>query len=700
MTHMMSSIRNKLILAMLGISIVSTVLIGIMGYRKGSSDLLRLGRERLSSIRTAKQAHVEKSLDDLHRRTAYHADSFTITESMVKFVAAFDELKSKKVADPEFSETKTWYETEFVPEYEEHKQKLPLLDPLLPTSEVARYLQYRYIVKNPNPLHEKRKLVSCEDGTTYDEVHKTYQEKYDAFLKSFDYEDLLFFHPVTCEVVYSTLKQIDLGSSFETGPFARTKLAKAVREMKAAPVKSMARMIDFEWYVPAFEHPMAFMICPVYKNDKFQGIMAIAIATDNFNKILFADNQQNFPGLEKTGDIFLFGEDGYMRSDSRFLMEDSAQYATRLRTAGISEEIVSKILNYHSTIMILPVRPENAKLTFENKSGVGEFVNLFGDKILASYSVMKVRDMNWAIAATMQKDEILQGVNEFLKNAMIGSSIVVVLSGLLAAAAGQAIAAPARQLTQAAKAFSNGFLSVRVHVNSHDEMAELAKTFNAMAAEIETRTKKYEAKAEESRRLLENMLPMPVLARFRANESRDDDTPYQTEATLAFVEVEGLDRLVADFGVDEADQLVKELVSRFDEAAERLHIEKLSSTGPGYMVACGLSVSRFDHTSCILRFAQELLWQVATFNAEHITRIYLSIGVHRGGIGSGKIGRHAFIHELWGRTIDLAKEISEIEGKSAIRVSREVVDRVGDHTRFEFVRDDVGTEDPAWSLVQ
>lgn len=311
---MMTSIRNKLIFAMLGISLISAVLIGIMGYRKGSSDLMRLGRERLTSIRIAKQAHVEKSLDDLHRRTAYHADSFTITESMVRFVTAFDELKSKMITDSEFSETKNWYETEFVPEYEEHEQKLPLLDPLMPASAVARYLQYRYVVKNPNVLHEKRRLVSCEDGTTYDEVHKAYQEKYDSFLKSFDYEDLIFFHPVTCEVIYSTLKQIDFGSSFESGPFAGTKLAEAVRAIRAAPDKGEARMIDFEWYVPAFGHPIAFMVCPVYRNDKFQGTMAIAIATDNFNKILFADNQDKFPGLEKTGDIFLFGEDGYMRS--------------------------------------------------------------------------------------------------------------------------------------------------------------------------------------------------------------------------------------------------------------------------------------------------------------------------------------------------------------------------------------------------
>ncbi|MBI1325295.1 HAMP domain-containing protein [bacterium] len=696
---MMTSIRNKLILAMLGISLISVVLIGIMGYKKGSSELVRLGRERLTSIRIAKQAHVEKSLEELHSRTSYHADSFTITESMVKFVAAFEELKAKTITDPEFSETKAWYENEFVPEFEEHEQKLPQLDPLLPASTAARYLQFRYIVKNPHPLHEKRKLVSCEDGTTYDEVHKAYQEKYDSFLKSFDYEDLLFFHPVTSEVVYSTLKQIELGSSFETGPFARTKLAQAVRAVNQAPVKGQSRMIDFEWYVPAFGHPIAFMICPVYKNDKFQGTMAIAIATDNFNKILFADNQDKFPGLEKTGDIILFGDDGYMRSDSRFLMEDSSQYAARLRSSGISEEIVSKMLNYDSTIMILPVRPENAKLTFERKSGVGEFENLFGVKILASYSVMNVKDMNWAIVATLGMDEIYQGVNEFLNIALIGGSIVVLLSGILAAMAGRAIAAPARQLTQAAKAFSNGFMSVRVHVNSHDEMAELAKTFNAMAEEIENRTRNYKAKAEESRRLLENMLPMPVLARFRTNESRNDDTPYQTEATLAFVEIEGLDRLVSDFGAKKADSLVKELVTRFDAAAEKLHVEKLSSTGSGYLVACGLTISRFDHTPCILRFAQELLWQVATFNAENITRVYLSIGVHRGGIGTGKIGRHAFIHELWGRTIDLAKEISEIEGKSAIRVSREVVDRVGDHTRFEFVRDEIGTEEPAWTLI-
>ncbi len=695
----MNSIRNKIVLSVFGISLFSSLAIGVLGVIAGTNDLRRQGRERLASIRIAKQSQVERSLEELHRRTAYHADSFTIVESMVKFVAAFDKLKEVRLSPESIAATKRWYESIFVTEYEEHGDTLPGVEPILPQTPVAGYLQYEFIVDNPHSLYQKRKLVECGDGSPYDAVHQEFHEKFDSFLKSFDYQDLLLFHPRTSELLYSTLKRVDLGTSMITGPFAGTKLAQAVREMQANPRKGETRMVDFEWYVPAYGHPVAFVLSPVFKNGQFTGIMALAIATANFDRMLFPEKNGQIPGLERTGDIFLFGQDGLMRSDSRFLLEDPEAYAQRIRTAGMSEDVVRKVLNFRSTILIVSTRPENTKMTFETQSGEGEFTNLYGRKILASYSVLNAKDLRWGIVAMIEKDEIFKGVNAFARNALFGGGAIVLLTTLMAMVAGQEIAGPIAKLNQAAKAFTSGFLSVRVHSDSNDEIAELARTFNTMAAEIECRTKKYEEKADEYRRLLENMMPSVVMSRFRQLPNMADQ-PFRTEATLAFAEIKGLDRLYEEIGTERTDELIGELHERFEALADRDRIEKLCTSGTSILFASGLTDPRFDHTARILEFAEDMVFDLTAFNAENLTRLYLSIGIHRGQIGSGNIGRQAFIHELWGRTIDLAREIFVVDGESAIRVSQEIVDRSSDETRFKFVCDEVGSELPTWTLLR
>ena len=161
-----------------------------------------------------------------------------------------------------------------------------------------------------------------------------------------------------------------------------------------------------------------------------------------------------------------------------------------------------------------------------------------------------------------------------------------------------------------------------------------------------------------------------------------------------------LDRLFDVFESRVAIDLFDELNEAFEEVATRLGMEKLGHTGTGLMVACGLSMPRFDHTTRVLAFAQELQWIVDSFNAEHHTSVYLNIGVHRGPISKGRLGRKHFVNDLWKRTIELAREIDHSVRKSSVRVSKEAYERVDSGGEFAFADDEIGTDGTAWTLLR
>gem|GEM_PF-3594761 len=273
------------------------------------------------------------------------------------------------------------------------------------------------------------------------------------------------------------------------------------------------------------------------------------------------------------------------------------------------------------------------------------------------------------------------------------------MTGFVALLVGGAISRPIIRLTQAVRAFVKGFRDVRVNIDSGDEVEELATAFNEMASEIGSKENRLRRQISENRKLLENFLPATVLARLRGKAADDKKSPDRTGTTLAFVEIEGHSQLFEDFDPEIALKMTSELIDSFDEAGPSFGVEKLSSSGAGYLAACGMSQPCLDHTQRVLAFVQDLECLVATFNAQHVTSLHLSIGVHCGPVVSGRFGRTDFVNKLWARTVELANEIEPTFGHSAIRVSDDVFERVANSPEYRFERDTDSADSQAWTLV-
>ena len=107
-----------------------------------------------------------------------------------------------------------------------------------------------------------------------------------------------------------------------------------------------------------------------------------------------------------------------------------------------------------------------------------------------------------------------------------GVAVAVVLALIFAWGLGRALLQPIRQLTDSALALGEGNLDRDVPVTSHDELGELARTFNAMAAKLRIYRDAMAEKAQRAQRVMEATLtsapdPLFVVSRDGTHEVRN-----------------------------------------------------------------------------------------------------------------------------------------------------------------------------------
>ncbi len=169
--------------------------------------------------------------------------------------------------------------------------------------------------------------------------------------------------------------------------------------------------------------------------------------------------------------------------------------------------------------------------------------------------------LDWSCAVDAPESELFATVRDFDRLLLIVGGIIVVALVLWALLASNAILRPVRWLAAATERVARGDLSARVPVRGRDELAQLGRAFNEMAADLDAsqrrlRTAEREAAwAEMARQVaheIKNPLtPMRVCAQMvqRAQRSSDPRLAELVErlAKTVVAQTEQLARIASDF---------------------------------------------------------------------------------------------------------------------------------------------------------
>ena len=189
------------------------------------------------------------------------------------------------------------------------------------------------------------------------------------------------------------------------------------------------------------------------------------------------------------------------------------------------------------------------------------------------------------------------------------------------------------------------------------------------------------AEKERSEALLLNIMPRTIVERMRRGETVIAD--HIAEATILFSDLVDFTSLAARRSAEETVAVLGDIFCRFDGLAARYGLEKIKTTGDGYMVAGGLPEARADHAAAVAEMALAMLDAVETASRIVGERLQLRIGLNTGALIAGVLGTHKFVYDVWGDTVNTAKRMESYGVPGQVHVSAATRLALGDAFRFE-----------------
>jgi class 3 adenylate cyclase len=454
-----------------------------------------------------------------------------------------------------------------------------------------------------------------------------------------------------------------------------------VAQVRRANKTNYARIIDFEGYVPSYGAHATFIAAPIFARSKFIGVLAVQLPVDEINNVMTGNRNWESDGLGKTGETYLVGQDYLMRSVSRFLVETPEEYLQTLRSLGTKEPTIARIRQYNTSILEQKVRTQGVETALTGKQGTQIIRDYRNIPVLSSYAPLKIGELDWVILSEIDLTEAYAPIKSFDRQLLVSATLLMLLVTLLAMGLAYFFVKPINQLIENARKVEAGQLNAIAPMDTNDEFGELARSFNAMVQSLRAQNSLVEEKNQENERLLLSIFPAAIAKRLKSGEKNIAESA--SNVAVLFSDLTGFAKLSDSLTAHETVGILNDLVSSFDEAAERYGIEKIKTIGDSYMAVCGLSVPYLDHDKRAIDFALEMLKIVRRFNHERGFELNVSVGINSGDTVAGIVGKNKFIYDVWGDTINIASALKSACPPGSILVSEDVHNHLYDLYKFE-----------------
>ena len=181
--------------------------------------------------------------------------------------------------------------------------------------------------------------------------------------------------------------------------------------------------------------------------------------------------------------------------------------------------------------------------------------------------------------------------------------------------------------------------------------------------------------------LLLNVLPRSIAERLK----RDPGVIAEAhdEVTVLFADVVDFTPLTERTEPARVVGLLDEVFSAFDTLAARHGLEKIKTIGDAYMVAAGLPEPRPDHAEAMAEMALDMLDAIEQLCEPLGFDLAIRVGIDSGPVIAGVIGRHKFIYDLWGDTVNTASRMESHGLPGQIQVTEATHRRLADRYTFE-----------------
>jgi methyl-accepting chemotaxis protein len=355
-----------------------------------TATLRKEAMSKLTAVRQVKRAAVERYFQSIENQIQTFSEDRMIVEAMRGFGQAFAEYRADtQLTDEALAEQRAavaeYYNGDFSRTYSQQNGRQPdTASTLAKLDADSIALQYAYIRANPNPLGSKHLLDQARDESAYSKLHGKVHPIVRSYLEKFGYYDIFLVDSETGDIVYSVFKELDYSTSLINGPYADTNFGEAFRAANAATDKNAIFLVDYQPYAPSYEAPASFIASPIFDGDEKVGVALFQMPIDRLNAIM-----SERAGLGTTGETYLVGPDFLMRSDS-FLDPDGHSVAASFRNPATGS-----------------VKTTAAQAALSGKSGEQVIQDYNNNPVLSAYCPVSVGKSTWALLAEIDVAEAM-----------------------------------------------------------------------------------------------------------------------------------------------------------------------------------------------------------------------------------------------------------------------------------------------------
>ncbi len=692
------SIQSKLLVMLLVTSVLSAAVVGAIGYQSGRSSLRASVFDRLTEIRSSQSRQLEAKFADLQDSLIIYTRGATTTEAIQAFTDGFDQLNNAAINPAQWQSIVDYYSNNFERAEQEQTGNTVDVAAILPSTNAQKYLQAYYTA----PFDDSDKAIKFDDardGSAWSAANARYNDFFREIVRRFQFEDALLLD-TRGNVIYSAYKGADLGTNILTGPFREGELREAYQKAMASNAVDYVGVTDFGAYQPADE-PTAWMLSPVGPQGRVEGVLALQFPVSKINNLMTVGKQWQDAGMGSTGETFLVGPDGLMRSDSRLFLENPDQFKRDVVDGGTPPEVAQESIRQGGTTLVQPVATEATRQAQRGQSGTIVEDDYLGHETLQAYAPVDLPGLNWSIIAKIDTSEAFAPVSAFTRTLVLSTAVIIFVVCLAAMLLARLFVRPIRRLEAGAQQISAGDYDITLPVQSHDEFGDLTVAFNDMSRNLAIKEELLTEQRHENDRLMLSLMPEPVVQRYR--EGEETISQDHQDVTVIFADIVGLDDLSSDLSSDELLRIVNKLTRQFDAAAENLGVEQVRTLHNGFLASCGLSVPRLDNVRRTVDFAVDMQRVIDRFNAETGHHLKLRAGIDTGTVTSGLVGRsrYTLAYDMWGSAVNLAYRVQSGSPQAGVYVTSAVYDTMRDSRDFTSagVITVDGEEQPIWRLA-
>ena len=664
--------RTDVAVVMAVVSIVSVLIVGVFNLATARDFLSSAIEQQLLSVGESRMERLERGVESLGDIVVSVASGTGVAQAVEDLTAGYGEI-DEPLSDAQVEALRGVYAAGLAdivpPGYE-----MPPVDEVFPESLGAQYLQYHYIVENPFPFGERSELDDAGDGSSYSQAHAVHHPMLRSVASALRLGDVLLIDAETLSVVYSVEKNSELGTNLVSGPWGDSALAEAVIERLETAAADEAVLVDFEVYGPAGLAPTSFMAAAIRDEGRVTGAVAVEIPNELIVDLATAGQDWDGTGLGETGEVYIVGEDGLMRTDSRLWLEDPDRYLELVDEAGYDAEISRAVEGFGTTVLIQPVDTEATDAALAGDTFVGTSANYLDQATLTVAGPLDIKGVQWVAISEVATSEAHAPLRRHFITLVMLLVILVPVVIAIAIFLARRILRPIGPIVTAADDVRQGNLNVVLDVHTKDEFGDLSTKFNGVVATLRQQAADLQHAEVETTELLQAVMPSRLVQQYQGGDR--DIAEALSNATLVVISVEEPEVVQAAEREAIAEHTVA-VSSGIAKLARRHGLEQVVSSATQYIAVAGLNVED-DEAANAVAFAVDVREWLSETGSNVGVVIATSIGLASGDVVTGVVGTERLAFNVWGNPRRRAETLATVAAAGEILVDSAVASHIGD----------------------